>query len=234
MHNLKSPLFIGALMATSILGGCSTSTKNPDLPIGAAAYQVVPADVATPKFYTVRSQDVVTLRVLGEPDVSADELRVDEAGFLQVPLIGPVQAAGRSVNDISADVTRRLAAQYLVDPQVSVSVKEMALRYVSVEGEVKKPGVYEIDSKATLLSALARAESPLVTAKLDEVVVFRTVNGQRMAARFDIKAIRTGISPDPAIIDGDVVMVGYSSIKGFWQDVLKSAGLLNTFVILSR
>lgn len=110
MHNSKSPLIIGAMMAISILGGCSTSIKNPNLPTGAAAYQIVPADVATPKVYTIRAQDVLTLRVFGEAEISAEELRVDEAGFIQVPLIGPVQAAGLSANDISADITQRLGS----------------------------------------------------------------------------------------------------------------------------
>ncbi|WP_159977467.1 MULTISPECIES: polysaccharide biosynthesis/export family protein [unclassified Novosphingobium] len=234
MHNSKSFFMLGVLLAGSALAGCSTVSKNPDLPVGNAAYDVVPATIPVPTAYAIVPKDKLAVRVFGEPDISSDELMVDEVGFIQVPLIGTVKAAGRSAPDVSTEITARLRERYIVDPQVAVSVKEFALRFVSVEGEVKKPGVYEIDGRATLLSAIARAESPEPTAKLDEIVLFRTINGERMAARFNLKDIRSGLAPDPMIVDGDVVMVGYSGIKGLWQDVLRAAPIFNAFVVLAR
>lgn len=234
MHNLKWPLLLGTLLSAVILSGCSTTTKNPNLPVGEAAYAIIPANVPPGVDYVIRPLDVLTIRVFGEPDISAENMRVDEVGKIQVPLIGAVAASGRSVGDVSRDVTQLLGARYLVDPQVVVSVKEVAPSYVSVEGEVKKPGVYEINKDATLLGAIARAESPLATAKLSEIIVFRTVKEQRMVARFNLKNIRTGIDPDPKILDGDVVMVGYSSTRGLMQDVLRAAPLFNAFAVLNR
>jgi len=131
-------------------------------------------------------------------------------------------------------VTAVLGRKYLKNPQVAISVDEAAPRFVSVEGEVKVPGVYELTSNTTLLGALARAQSPLVTAKLDQVVIFRTINGQRMAARFDLKDIRGGVSPDPIVMDGDVVVVGFSKIKGLWQDFLRTAPIFNAFAVFAR
>ncbi|PNU04355.1 hypothetical protein A8V01_20880 [Novosphingobium guangzhouense] len=212
-----------------MLCGCSTTTYNPDLPTGAAAYDTIPAIVPAPTTYAIRAKDVLTLRVFGEPEVSQDELRVDDAGLIQVPLIGTVKAAGRDAQEIGSEITGKLAQSYLRNPQVAVSVKQATPSFVSVEGEVEKPGVYEIDGRSTLLSAIARAESPTASAKLTEVVVFRTIDQKSMVARFDLKRIRTGIDPDPMILDGDVVMVGYSTTRGFWQDLLKTAPLLNAF-----
>jgi polysaccharide export outer membrane protein len=234
VHNINKSMALAALLSSAVLAGCTTTTKNPDLPVGEAAYAVIPADVPAPENQIIRPLDVLTVRVFGEPEISAEELRVDEVGHIQLPLIGQVNAAGRSAADVSAEITSLLAAKYLVDPQVAVSVKEVAPRFASVEGEVTKPGVYEINVNATLLSTIARAESPTATAKLNEIIVFRTVQGRRMVARFNLKDIRTGISPDPAIVDGDVVMVGYSSTKGLMQDVLKAAPLLNIFAVLNR
>lgn len=233
MKETKSPILLAMLLAGSILSGCSTTTNNPDLPDGAAAYDTIPATVPVPTAYPIRPKDVLTLRVFGEPDISQDELRVDESGMIQVPLIGTVKAAGRPAEDVSQEISQRLAQNYLRDPQVAVSVKEVALSYVSVEGEVKKPGVYEIDGRTTLLASIARAESPTPTAKLNEVVVFRTIDDKRMVARFDLKRIRTGLDPDPMILDGDVVMVGFSAKKGLWQDILKTAPFFNAFAVLS-
>ncbi len=50
-----------------------------------------------------------------------------------------------------------------------------------------------------------------------------------MAAVFDLKQIRAGQAPDPQIIDGDIVVVGFSSVKGAFRDFLQAAPLLNVF-----
>ncbi|MBF7012805.1 polysaccharide biosynthesis/export family protein [Novosphingobium resinovorum] len=233
MQTFKIALTLGSIVAGSALGGCASTSNNPSLPRGSAAYQVIPPTVPVPNAYPVRPKDKLTLRVFNEPDISQDELRVDDVGMIQIPLIGSVKAEGRSVDELSSDIAARLGTRYIKNPQVAVSVKEPAPSYVSVEGEVEKPGVYEIDGRTTLLAALARAESPTATAKLNEIVVFRTINDQRMVARFNLKEIRVGLTPDPMILDGDVVMVGYSRSKGLWQDILKTAPIFNAFAVVA-
>jgi len=226
---------LSVLLYSSVLAGCtSTITPNPDMPVGQAAYQTIPATIPAPTVYAIAPKDVLQVRVFGEPDLSVEKARVDEAGFIQLPLAGQVKAAGRSAPEVTSEITGILGRKYLKDPQVVVAVDEPAPRLVSVEGEVKVPGSYELSSNTTLLGALARAQSPLVTAKLDQVVIFRTINGQRMAARFNVKDIRGGISPDPIIMDGDVVVVGFSKIKGLWQDFLKMAPIFNAFAVFAR
>lgn len=94
-----------------------------------------------------------------------------------------------------------------------------------------KPGVYKIERSATLLSAIARAESPTRVARLSDVVVFRNVDGKRMAARFDLEQVRSGRAPDPQIFGGDVVVVGFSRGKAGWRDLLQAAPLFNIFYL---
>lgn len=233
VQTFKMALMLSSIAAGSTLTGCASTASNPNLPQGAAAYEVIPQTVPVPTAYPVRPKDKLTLRVFNEPDISQDELRVDDVGMIQVPLIGSVKAEGRSVDELSSDIASRLGRRYLKDPRVAVSVKQAAPSYVSVEGEVKKPGVYEIDGRTTLLAALARAESPTITAKLNEIVVFRTIKDQRMVARFNLKEIRVGLTPDPMILDGDVVMVGYSRSKGLWQDILKTTPIFNAFALVA-
>ncbi len=62
-------------------------------------------------------------------------------------------------------------------------------------------------------------------------MVFRTLNGQRMGAVFDLRRIRTGSAPDPQIVDGDVVVVGFSQLKGAYRDFLAATPLLGLFTI---
>ena len=66
-------------------------------------------------------------------------------------------------------------------------------------------------------------------AKLDEVLVFRTVNGERLGGRFDLTEIRSGRMPDPLIFPGDVVVVGFSSLRGIYRDILQVTPLIGTF-----
>jgi polysaccharide export outer membrane protein len=223
-----------ALVAAAALSACATTTPNPDLPQGAAAYEVIPAKAPTLENYILVPGDTLAVDVFGEAALSKSQLLVDNAGFVQLPLAGQIKAAGLTVGGLSNAITTSLGGRYLVDPEVSVSVVQPAKRYVSVEGEVKAPGVYEIDTDFTLLSAIARAQSPTDTARLNEVLVFRTINDRRMVARFNLKDIRGGIAPDPEIMNGDVVTIGRSAVRAAWQDILRAAPIFNAFVVLGN
>lgn len=221
---------VAALSTSAALTGCMAGATKVDLPSGDAAYQVAPESIPAPAEYVISPSDVFKLQVFGEPEISNDTLRVDQAGNIQVALIGSVKAAGMTPVQVSQEIAERLGKTYIVDPKVNLALVEPAKRHVSVEGEVNRPGVYDIDGGFTLLSALAAAGSPTQAAKLDQVIVFRTINGRRMAARFNLSDIRGGAAPDPTIMNNDVVMVGYSNARGLWQDVLKAAPVFNAFI----
>jgi protein involved in polysaccharide export with SLBB domain len=74
-----------------------------------------------------------------------------------------------------------LGEKYLRNPQVAINVATPAQKLVSVEGQVNRAGAYPVQSNTTLLGAISMASSPTRIAKLDETILFRTVNGQRMA-----------------------------------------------------
>ena len=79
---------------------------------------------------------------------------------------------------------------------------------------------------------MALAKSPAPDAKLNEVLIFRTVDGERMGGRFDVVAIRAGRMPDPLILPNDVVVVGFSSVRGLYRDILQAAPILGAFATL--
>ena len=115
------------------------------------------------------------------------------------------------------------------DPHVNVVLEKAAPRVVSVEGQVLHAGVYEVQQGYTLLSALALAGSPSDTAKLDEVLIFRQKDGQRLGGRFNITDIRAGRANDPLILPGDVIVVGYTQVRGAFLDFLKLAPVFGAF-----
>lgn len=224
----------GLICALAALCGCQP-TLDPVVPAGEAAYTAVAAtSVQAPSVsYLLQAGDQISITVLRETDLSLAKVEVDSAGNVQLPLIGSVTAAGRSATELGRDIEGAYGSRFLRDPHVTVSVLEAAPRIVSVEGEVNQPGSFEMKPGATLLSALAMARSPKRTAKLDEIILFRTLNGQRLGGRFDLQAIRSGSAPDPLVLDGDVVVVGFSQIQGVYEDVLRAAPLLNSFIVLS-
>lgn len=218
------------LLVGTSLGACSSQMYRA-LPSGNAAYAIIPPidKAVTPDQYLIAPGDLVSLSVFGEPDLTLDKLPVDDAGYIQVPLIGAVKVATFTPAQASSTIAARLGAQYLRNPNVTLNVVEQTGQMVTVEGQVSKAGAYPVDGQTTLLGAIALAQSPTRIAKLDEVVVFRTINNQRMAARFDLSRVRAGRDPDPQILGGDVVVVGFSQAKSIYRDFLQAAPLFNVF-----
>jgi len=219
------------VLAGLALAGCQTGMNSTALPSGQAAYEIAPPTdtAAKPQAYRIGPGDVISVQVFQEPELSSDKVQVDDVGRIQLPLAGDILAAGLTAPELSAVIAERLGRDYIRHPQVVVGVVSTREQTVAVEGQVKMPGVYKISPSDTLLSSIARAQSPTNVARLDEVIIFRTVNGRRMGARFDLNEIRSGRAPDPQVLGGDVIVVGFSSLKGVYQDILKAAPLLNVF-----
>ena len=108
--------------------------------------------------YTLRPNDLVRLSVYEEPDLDA-EVRILKTGQASFPLIGSVEIGSLSVNDATAKIRDLYAKDYLVDPQVTLTVDEYATDFVSVIGQVKTPGQIPIPQTGGLDigSALATA-----------------------------------------------------------------------------
>jgi polysaccharide export outer membrane protein len=227
-----------AWISAGALAICAPAAPaQPNGPVALPQAQAVPnefpaAGSAEPRVsYRIVPNDVLNLQVFDEPSLSNDELQVDASGFIQMPLVGEVLVGGRTPSDVAGEIEKRLRQRYIVDPQVVLSIKKAAPRMFSVEGQVNKPGVYEVDGNTTLLSALAKAESPTRVARLKDIVVFRNGEGKRFAARFDLTQIRTGDAPDPQIVNGDVIVVGFARGKGLWRDLVQVAPLFNVFYL---
>ena len=220
------------LLCALALAGCQPSL-NSELPRGPAAYEIIqdPAD-PRPSAYLLQPGDKLSVNIFQEEDLSVRELQVDQAGMITLPLVGDLQAAGQSPGQLSRAIETAYGNRYLRNPQANVVLLEAIKRTVSIEGQVKEPGVYEVQPGYTLLSALALASSPLPDAKLDEILVFRTVNGERRGGRFDATEIRAGRMHDPLILPGDVVVVGFSSVRGIYRDILQAAPIIGAFATL--
>ncbi len=218
------------LMMVTALAGCE-SPMHPDVPKGPSAYQAISpaADDTTGRNYFLRGGDIVSISVFQEPDLSRDRLVIDNAGNLDLPLIGQVHAGGMTPSELSDALTHAYGNKYLRKPDVAVYIDQSLAGTFAVEGQVALPGQYAYRPGDTLLSAIAQARSPTKVAKLDQVLIFRTVNGERLGGQFDLRAIREGRADDPEIKPGDVIVVGFSGVRGVYRDFLEAAPIIGVF-----
>ncbi len=221
---------VAALAISVCLTGCESHLYD-HLPAQAAAYKIIPPieDSRPIERYQITPGEELTYAVLGEPDMAVQKLIVDDAGFIEVPLAGAIKVGGLSTNEAKHQIEAILGARYIKYPDVTLNITNPMPHLVSIEGEVTQPGSYPITRDTTLLGALALARSPTNKARLSEIVIFRTVDGKRMVARFNVTRIRTGLDADPQILSGDVVMVGLSHAKSLYRDFLQAAPFFNVF-----
>lgn len=182
--------------------------------------------------YKIGPLDVLDISVFKVPDLNKS-LQVAEDGSINYPLIGDIPAAGKTAHELEHDLTRKLGGKYLKNPQVTVFVKEYNSQRVTVTGSSKSTGVYPIKGNTTLLQVLAMAGDVNPDIASGDIVVFRTVDGQRKAAKFDIDAIKQGKTEDPLMQPGDVVVVDTSATKVALSNILKVVPLAGAAAMFS-
>lgn len=227
--------------ASGLLGLCALAlaacASNPTLGQGSNAVRVTDAlpppdqtgmalDLSS---YRIGPLDVIRVEVFGAPELTR-EAEVDAAGNFSLPLTGPVVAAGRTPGELSAAIAEKLRAKYLKNPQVSVNIVKAQSKTFTVDGAVREPGLYPIVGKMTLQQAVARARGADTAANLNNVVVFRTVGNQKVAALFNLKDIRAGRLDDPQIYGNDIIVVGESAARKFFRDFGNMFPVLGQFV----
>ena len=221
------------ILASLTLSACATSSsKVTNLPSGAAAYGLISSDKSTEANttdYRIGALDALDVSVFQEPELSAKALQVDASGNIALPLVGSVSANGKTTSELSKEIATVLGSRYLRNPQVTVTVASSVSQKVSIQGEVVEPGVYQLKGPTTLLDVLSMAKGESEVASLDQVVVFRDINGQRMGAVFDVASIRRGQAADPRMQGNDLIVVGFSSAKRFWKNVVSASPLFNVF-----
>jgi polysaccharide biosynthesis/export protein len=180
--------------------------------------------------YKIGPLDVIELSVFKVPELSR-AVQVADSGTANFPLVGEVQVVGRTAQDVERDLTKQLGSKYLQNPQLTVFVKEYNSQRVTVEGAVKKPGVFPIRGRNSLLQFLAMAEGMDPNAG-SEILVFRQTDGKRAAAKFDLDDIRSGKIEDPVLQSGDVIVVPTSMMKESFNNLMKVVPALGLFRLL--
>jgi polysaccharide export outer membrane protein len=211
------------------LSGCAGGRGGP-IPYEVQGFGVpdAPAVASISEDYKISPLDTLSVEVFKAADLSKD-YQVDLTGNIFMPLIGEVKAVGLTARQLQSMLVARLGKDFFESPQVSVGVKASAARNVTVDGAVSQPGLYAVNGPLTLLQVIAMAKGPNETANPRRIAVFRQLQGQRMAAAFDLTSIRRGSAEDPRIYPGDIIVVDGSSVKAAQREILQALPILGFF-----
>jgi len=164
--------------------------------------------------YRLNNNDLITISVYEEPDLNKT-VRVDTNGTISYPLLGIIKAQGLTAKELEAEITRLLMEDYLVSPQVSVFINEYSK--VSILGEVKKPGAYELKAGLTILDAIALAGGFTEKSNAKDVKLIRSKGSVKETIKIDANAIVTQGDREQnlRLQSGDLVIVGELSASAF-------------------
>jgi len=227
------------LLLIALVAGCASSSAN-SVRSGTAKAVTATTELGVPDStsasgaytgaseYRVGAQDLLEVNVFQVTELNRT-VRVNSNGQISLPLVGVVQAGGKTVQELEAEIAGMLDKSYLQNPQVSVFVKEFTSQRVTLEGAVREPGIYPVTGRTSLLQAIAQAGGVSELANLEGVVVFRTIEGQRMAAVFSLSQIRAGDAIDPQVYGDDIIVVDQSGAKTGIRNILQTIPIFNIF-----
>jgi polysaccharide export outer membrane protein len=120
-------------------------------------------------------------------------------GRISLPLANELEASGKTAAELQAEITTRLS-KYVVQPVVNVMVKQVNSLKISVLGEVRRPDVYRIKNRVTVLDAIAMAGGFTDLARPNKVIVLRNTATGPQRIRINIKQLVDDDSKSPFLL----------------------------------
>ncbi len=213
---MKSLLALVVLLATGAAEAAqqakpapatSTTAARPAAPAPHPSTSAEPRGITPPPDYVIGPEDVLTVVVWREKDLTA-EVMVRPDGMVSLPLLNDVEAAGLTPEQFRQKLTEA-ASRFVESPNVSVMVKAINSRRVFITGEVAKPGPYGLIGPTTVLQLIAQAGGLLEYADQKNINVMRTANGKVTMFRFNYRDVARGRRVEQNILlkPGDTVIV---------------------------
>lgn len=171
--------------------------------------QAAAAAVATPdqSTYLLGPEDAIEISVWKEPDLTK-QLVVRPDGKITYPLIGEVQASGRTVKQLQEDILKRLE-KFVTDAHVTVILLKAQNYKIYVTGKVNKPGDFMIGKPVNVMQAISMAGGLTPFASPGSIMVLRSVGGKEEVYPFNYKDVARGLmlEQNRTLLPGDVVVV---------------------------
>jgi polysaccharide export outer membrane protein len=161
-----------------------------------------------PEDYVIGLEDILSVNVWKEPELSVREVVVRPDGKISVPLIGDIQASELTPMQLQNRIAERMK-EFVAAPSVTVVILRIGSRSVSIVGEVAKPGIYYLGSPMTVLELLARAGGIRSDADQKKISIVRKEGTRTISYRFNYKDVSKGknLKQNIELKNGDVVIV---------------------------
>jgi polysaccharide export outer membrane protein len=163
------------------------------------------AVMAEESAYLIGASDLLEISVWGEQNLSR-QASVRNDGFISLPLIGDVLAAGKTPVQLKTDL-ESLLAKFIKDPRCAVIVLEPRSKRFYVQGQVATPGQYTLDKELTLTQVIPIAGGFTQWADEDDIVILREEGDKRIRLEIDFNRIVKGKDKDVPIRPGDTIIV---------------------------
>jgi polysaccharide export outer membrane protein len=194
---------IGVLLSLVLMFACTPPVSH------LTEAQAAAAAAATPEQdkYLLGPEDALEISVWKEPDLTK-QLVVRPDGKISYPLIGEVQAAGLTVKQLQAAISKRLT-KYVTDAHVTVILLKAQNYEVYVTGKVNRPGNFMIGRPINVMQAIAMAGGLTPFASPGSIMVLRTTDGKEEVFPFNYKEVAQGefLEQNRTLLPGDVVVV---------------------------
>ncbi len=166
---------------------------------------------ATSSNYLLQNNDLIRITVFQEDDLTT-ETRISKTGTIMFPLLGSLELSGKTVAQAQEEIRAKLDKDYIVHPDVTVSVLEYSELRISVLGEVQKPGNVDIPPEGglDLLGAIAACGGYTPDADPTHVNIRRTVDGKDTVLTVDATELARNPNAQPFLVqNGDSITVPY-------------------------
>jgi polysaccharide export outer membrane protein len=142
--------------------------------------------------YKLGPSDEIAIRIVGQPDYSLERVEISPVGRVFHPLLGEVEVVGLTVPRLKEKLTTDLS-QYIIDPQVSVSLLKANSAKIGVLGDITRPGILVMSSPMTVLDAIAASGGVTSLGSQSNVTLVRQVGGGQMRTmKINVKRILEG------------------------------------------
>jgi polysaccharide export outer membrane protein len=156
--------------------------------------------------FRIGAEDILDIQVWKNCTELCRTVPVRPDGMVSFPLVHDIQAAGLTASELREQLTQRLA-EFIPSPEVSVIVREVHSVKVSVVGAVRMPGHYEVNSAATVLDLIARAQGLTEFANRDRIVVHRQSGATATRLPFNYSRVADGKDENFFVQPGDIIVV---------------------------
>jgi polysaccharide export outer membrane protein len=213
MHLKTAATGAFALVMFALTGQMSAQSAPPSQPPAqkpAAPVNGTTAPAAAPAVpvdYVIGPDDVLAIMVREDKEMTGEYV-VRPDGIITIPLINDIQAAGLTTEQLR-EVVKKAATKMVVDPTVTVGVKQINSRRVHITGMVGKPGAYALATGMTVVQLIASAGGLHEFADSKKIMIVRTEGGKQVAFKFNYKDFVNGknLKQNIELKPGDTIVV---------------------------